>query len=51
MIGQARRMNGETALALRAFREYLREVPDAPSRAMVEKLIAELEHTDAGAPK
>jgi hypothetical protein len=50
-IGQARRQHGDAALALRAYRGFLRDKPDTPNRQKVEELIAALEHPDGGAPR
>jgi len=52
-IGQAYRQLGDNVAALRAYKGYLRRVPDAPNRAVVESRIAELtrviqEHRDQG---
>jgi tetratricopeptide (TPR) repeat protein len=42
-IGQAYRGLGDAQAAIRAFRSYLRRLPDAPNRAEVESRIAELQ--------
>ena len=41
-IGQAFRLGGDNASATRAYRSYLRRLPDAPNRAEVERLLASL---------
>jgi len=43
-IGQAYRQLGEKVAAVRAYKGYLRRMPDAPNRAVVEARIAELSH-------
>jgi tetratricopeptide (TPR) repeat protein len=42
-IGQAFRLGGDAASALRAYRSFLRRLPDAPVRAEVEQRITELQ--------
>ncbi|MEZ4398882.1 MAG: hypothetical protein R3B06_02625 [Kofleriaceae bacterium] len=46
-IGQAHRNLGHAREAIFAYRKYLRELPDAPNREAVEKLIDELEAQQA----
>jgi tetratricopeptide (TPR) repeat protein len=42
-IGQANRQAGESKKALLAYRSYLRNIPEAPNRKLVETTIAELQ--------
>src|SRR3954466_8848646 len=43
-IGQAYRQAGDAPAALRAYRSYLRRVPEAKNRALVESYITRLQH-------
>lgn len=49
-IGQCQRMLGQREPALRAYRNYLRDRPDAINRKDVESLIAELERPQPSPP-
>ena len=50
-IAQCHRKMGDAAEALSFYKKYLRERPDAPNRAEVEKRIDELEATQAAQAK
>jgi tetratricopeptide (TPR) repeat protein len=49
-IAQCHRKLGETDAALDFFRKYLRSLPDAPNRAEVERMVADLRARRAKAP-
>jgi tetratricopeptide (TPR) repeat protein len=49
-IGQAYRLGGDPASATRAYRSYLRRVPDASNRDEVERLLATLKSDAAAQP-
>jgi tetratricopeptide (TPR) repeat protein len=49
-IAQCHRKLGDTDAALDFYRKYLRSLPDAPNRADVERMIADLRARQAAAP-
>jgi tetratricopeptide (TPR) repeat protein len=44
-MGQSQRQLGDDEGAIRSFRAFLRELPDAPNREQVERLLAASEHS------
>lgn len=49
-MAQCQRQLGDKVAAVRSFKTYLREYPDAPNRATVERIIGELEAPPATTP-